>query len=125
MHVMDMRKFMGPRFLKPAHVRSGPICERVAGVKEGRYGKPDLYFVSGDVLSLNATNTSTLVRAFGADSDKWIDKDVEAFLGEVEYQGKPQDAVLLNPISQSISAADQAAAAKKLDADYDDEIPFN
>ena len=111
---MDMKKYCGPRYLKVEHVRDGAIQQRIVGVKEGKFGKPDLIFVSGDILSLNQTNTNILVRAFGPDSDDWTDKDVETFLGPVEYQGAMQDAVLVKPISTPISAAKQAAAAKSL-----------
>ena len=81
----------------------------------------------------------------GDDSGGWIDRDIELFHGEIEYQGKMQEAVKVRPLSPSISAADRAAITKKLDAgtaakddgfggkparkgkgasDMDDEIPF-
>jgi hypothetical protein len=91
---MDMRRFSGEHFIKVDDVRDGPLQEVIAGVKLGKYDKPDLVFESGDLLSLNATNNKTLVRAYGPNSDDWIGKEVELFHGEIEYQGKMQEAVL-------------------------------
>jgi hypothetical protein len=130
---MDMRKFSGEHFVKVADVRDGPIRETIAAVRMGKWDKPDLVFMSGDILSLNVTNTGILRRAYGDDSDGWLDKHVELFLGEIEYQNKPQEAVTVRPVSPAITAADRAATTKKLDAaapaparddDFGDEIPF-
>jgi len=81
---MDMKKYSGEHFIKVADVRDGPIEGRIAVVREGQYDKPDLIFESGDVLSLNATNNKTLVRAYGTESDYWIGKQIEMFLGTIQ-----------------------------------------
>jgi hypothetical protein len=96
---MDMRKFSGENFVKVNDVRDGSIKGKVVGLREGRYGKPDLILESGDILSVNATNNKMLMRAYGTESDHWIGKMIELFLGEIEYQGKMQEAVLVRPIS--------------------------
>src|SRR6516164_5593500 len=101
---MDMRRFSGEHFIKVDDVRDGPIQEKIAVVRQGKYDKPDLVFESGDVLSLNATNNKILMRAYGRNSDDWIGKEVELFHGEIEYQGKMQEAVLVRPISPSVKA---------------------
>jgi hypothetical protein len=111
---MDMRKYSGQHFFKVADVRGGPLRMRIAGVREGKFEKPDLIFTSGDVLSLNSTNNQAPMRAYGRDSDSWIEKEVELFLGEIEYQGKPQEAVLVRPVTP----------AEKKAGDMDDEVPF-
>jgi hypothetical protein len=98
---MDMRKFSGKNFVKVNDVRHGSIEEKVADIREGNYGKPDLIFESGDILSVNATNNKILMRAYGTQSDRWIGKMIELFLGEIEYQGKMQEAVLVRPIEQT------------------------
>jgi len=116
---MDMSKYMGNVFLKVDDVKaSGPIQVRITDISEGRFGKPDLTFHDRTQLSLNVTNVRVLVRAYGMDSDDWLDKEVELEVGEIQYQGKPQDIILLKPISPPI---ENKAPPKP---DLDDEIPF-
>jgi hypothetical protein len=115
---MDMRKFSGEHFIKVDDVRNGPIQGQIAVVRQGKYDKPDLVFESGDVLSLNTTNTQTLIRAFGADSEYWTAKQIEMFLGEIQYQGSDHEAVLVRPISPPTRPAAETKA------DFDDEIPY-
>lgn len=116
---MDMRKFSGEHFIKVADVEDDPIRAVIAVVKMGKYDKPDLVFESGDVLSLNATNNQTLVRAYGANSDDWIGKEVQLLLGEIEYQGRMQKAVKVKPISPPPKPADQ----KSPEPDFNDDLP--
>jgi hypothetical protein len=85
---MDMRKFCGETFIKIADVRDGPLQMQIAAVREGQYDKPNLIFETGEVLGLNATNSKILMRAYGPNSDDWIGKEIELFLGKVEYQKK-------------------------------------
>ncbi len=115
---MDMRKFSGEHFVKVDDVRDGAIQGQIAVVRQGKYDKPDLVFESGDVLSLNSTNTQTLIRTYGTDSEYWIAKQIEMFLGEIKYQGSDHEAVLVRPISPPT----KPAAVTK--ADFDDEIPY-
>jgi hypothetical protein len=98
---MDMRKYSGNAFLKVDDVRDGPLQSRVAAVTVGKYDKPDVCFEDGTKLSANATNTRALIRAYGADSDGWIGHTVELSLGEIEYQGRMQAAILVRPISKA------------------------
>jgi hypothetical protein len=122
---MDMKKYSGEHFFKVADVPDGALRMQIAGVREGRFEKPDLIFTSGDVLSLNATNNQALVRAYGRDSDGWIEKEIELSLGEIEYQGRMRPAVLVRPISPAITAKEKIAAAKKFgDDDPNDQVPF-
>jgi hypothetical protein len=104
---MDMRKFSGKNFVKVNDVRPGPIKGKVTGVSEGKFGKPDLILESGDILSVNATNNKILMRAYGPNSDDWIGKEVELFLGEIKYQGEMQEAVLVRPILPQVKAKEQ------------------
>ena len=121
---VDMRKYSGETFIKVDDVRSGPIRVQIAVVKEGKYDKPNLVFETGEVLGLNATNNRTLLRAYGPDSADWTDKEIDLFLGEIKFEGKLQEAVLVRPISPSIAAKEKAAAAKKLGDEMDDQITF-
>jgi hypothetical protein len=120
---MDMRKYSGNTFYKVADVKDGPVTEKIAGVVEGRYQKPDLVFESGAKLSINATNNKVLIRAYGADSEDMIGYTIELFLGSIEYQGKDQDAVLVRPISQPDPNAPKKKK-KPAEADFDDAVEF-
>jgi len=99
---MDMRKFSGEHFIKVDDVRDGPLQKQIAVIREGKYGKADLIFEDGDILSLNSTNNKTLVRAYGRSSDDWIGKIIKLYLGQIEYQGSDHEAVLVEPISPTI-----------------------
>lgn len=120
-HNMDMRKYSGESFIKVADVRSGPLQVQIAAVKEGQYGKPNLVFESGEALGLNSTNNKILIRAYGRNSDDWIGKEIELFLGEVEYQKTMQEAVIVRPISPPLKPSAQTEAPK---TDFGDETPF-
>jgi hypothetical protein len=121
---VDMKKYSGEHFIKVNDVRDSPIEGRIAGVREGKYGKPDVILESGDVLSLNATNNKILMRAYGTDSDFWLAKMIRAVLGEIEYQGAPHEAVVVEPISPPIKKKETKDADSKPAPDMDDEIPF-
>jgi len=111
---MHMGKYVGNVFLKVDDIKaSGAIRVKITDVSEGRFGKPDLRFDDGTQLSLNTTNARALARAYGLESDDWIDKQIELAVGEVEYEGKPQEAILVKPVSPS---------SKK--PELDDEIPL-
>ena len=119
---MDMSKYIGGLFLKVEDIKAnGPVRVRIVDVSEGRFGKPDLTFDDGTRLSCNVTNGRVLARAYGFDSDDWIDKEVELVVGEIQYEGKPQEAVLIKPISPPI---ENKAPPKRDDDLGGDEIPL-
>jgi len=120
---MDMRRFSGQTFLKVDDVRDAPLREIIAIIKIGKYEKPDLYFESGDCLSLNATNNAKLIRAYGANSDDWLGKEIELFVGEIEFQNKPIDAVLVKPISPPLKQQERTKPPAMHDP-LDDEIQY-
>jgi hypothetical protein len=117
---MDMRKYSGGSFIKVADVSEGPLQMQIAVIKEGKYDKPDVVFETGETLSLNATNNRTLIRTYGPNSGDWIGKEIALTLGQIEYQGKLQDAVIVKPISPPLAAADKQKASSRLG----DEISF-
>ena len=117
---MDMSKYIGGLFLKVEDIKgSGPVRAKIVDVSEGRYDKPDLTFDDGTRLGCNATNGRALARAYGFDSNDWVGKEVELVVGEIQYQGKPQEAILVKPISPPI----ENKAPPKRDDDLDS-IPF-
>ena len=129
---MDVSKYLGSTFLKVADVKvNGPIRVVIASIVEGKFDKPDLVFDDGTRLSLNLTNTRTLARAYGKDTAFWIDKEIELNVGETEYQGKPQESILITPISPPVdkkARVDGPTSARRIRRgpanDMDDEIPF-
>jgi hypothetical protein len=116
---MDMRKYAGAMFIKVDDVRDGALRMQIAAIKEGQFEKADMVFESGEVLSLNATNTRILIREYGRDSADWIGKEVELRLGQVPFGGQLQDSVVVKPISPA-SVADKGKGTD----DLDDEVLF-
>src|SRR5262249_48698109 len=95
----DLTDFCGKTFIKPDDVRKKPKREIIADISKGRFDKLELTFESGSVLIPNGTNTRTLRRAYGNDSDALIGKEIELFLGTIPYNGTDNDAVLVKTIS--------------------------
>jgi hypothetical protein len=129
---MDVSKYLGSAFLKVADVKVyGPIRVVIVLIVEGKFDKPDLVFDDGTRLSLNVTNTRILARAYGTDTAFWIGKEIELNVGDTEYQGKPQESILITPISPPIdkkARVDGPTSARRIRGgptnDMDDEIPF-
>jgi hypothetical protein len=128
---MDMSEFAGSRFLKVQDVKGGPLRAKIVRVDLGKYNKPNIHLDDGSILSANATNVRTLCRAYGADSDRWIAKEIELTLGTIEYQGEDQEAIVVKPISppepKDEGAAKSAKAGKtksSKSSEMDDEIAF-
>ena len=70
--MLNARDYVGGRFIKADDVRDGPRREIIRNVTPGKYEKLNVQFVSGDHLSLNATNTRVLMRAYGEDAEAWV-----------------------------------------------------
>ena len=67
-----------------------------------------------------------MARAYGKNTAFWIDKEIELNVGETKYQGKPQELILITPISPSVDKK-ASVAARRIQGpanDMDDEIPF-
>jgi hypothetical protein len=117
---MDMRGFSSP-FIKVDHVRDGPIQTRIVNVfKSGRFGRPVLALETGSQFTLNVSNNDTLVKAWGYDSDDWIEQEIELLLGTYkDWESNPvvdKETVKVRAISPAKSAAanDGAPASKPL-----------
>jgi hypothetical protein len=118
---MDMSKYTGALFLKVADIKGNKHRVKIVDVREGKFEKPDLTFDDGTRLSCNATNGRTLARFYGFDSNDWIDKEIELFVGTLEYQGKAQEAILIKPISPPLEKPKQNSSEDDFGRD---EIPF-
>jgi hypothetical protein len=117
---MDATKFYGSAFLKIGDVKAagGKISVAIADVQEGRFDKPNLIFDDGTQLSCNATNTRKLAQEYGTETDDWHGKAIDLIVGLIDYQGRPQEAILVVPVSPSI----KPPPARR--GEMDDEIPF-
>jgi hypothetical protein len=117
---MDMSKYSGAAFLKVGEVKdNGPMRVVIAEILLGKYGKPDVSFSDGCKLSLNATNNKILCHAYGTESEDWIGKEIELFVGDIDYQGKPQEAILVRPITPSVPLEQQPKPKHKKRDDFD------
>jgi hypothetical protein len=127
---MDMSKYAGGNFLKVADLQEqGPFRAKIIDVEIGeKFGKPNITLSEGSTLSINATNCGTLIRSYGADSDDWLNKEIELYVGETDYKGEMVPTILIKPITPSPEnkkTVNKAAMKKKPGSgpDMDDKIP--
>ncbi len=93
---MKMSKYAGTSFLKVENFPDGPQIKTIEAIEEGQYGKPVVTFDDGTKLTLNATNTKTLIKLFGTDEHReWLGRVTELYVGKLKYQGDENDAVLV------------------------------
>jgi hypothetical protein len=128
---MDMSKYAGGNFLKVADLKEqGPFKAKIIDIEIGeKFGKPNMTLSEGSILSLNATNVGTLIRAYGSDSDDWLNKEIELYVGETDYKGELVPTILIRPVSASPEnkkAVNKSAMKKKPGSgpDMDDSMPF-
>jgi len=126
---MDMRKYgCGP--VKPEDVRDGPRQEKVADVSVNeKFDVPTLHFESGDSFMLFQTNARAMNKAYGYDSNKWLDQVVELSLGHYpdSKTGEEKETVILKPVSVLQPSADNGgtkAALPSVRDDLNDDVPF-
>jgi hypothetical protein len=126
---MDVSKFMGSAFLRLEEFE-GRRQDKIASVRVGDYDKLVLHLESGDRLSLNASNTKTLARAYGRDGRDWHGREIELFVGQVKFKGQMQDSILVRPISPPLPLEQRRVPEPEpvdpitVAADLNDEIPF-
>jgi hypothetical protein len=125
----DARKYAASSFIKIEDVEDKPMRECIVHVKEGQYGKLEALLESGRKLGLNGTSVGALMSEFGTDYEKWSDKDIEIYAGQVKYQGSLKDAVLARPLDGEPLEAMSDAKGPPIEYpdgpdDPDDEIPF-
>jgi hypothetical protein len=125
---MDVREWIGGTFRKPEDIGASPIVLTIVSVAKGNYDKLDLTFNDGTKLSLNNTNGRAIARAWGYESDDWIDKQVELSVGLTTYKGEQQESILVKPISPPIPLSGRKGLkpvkpTRKSDP-LDDDTPF-
>jgi hypothetical protein len=125
---MDMRKYCSG-FIKPDDVRDGPLQVRIINVYESqKYGCPVLEIEDGNEFSVNVGNARILAKAYGWESDGWLNQVIELALGHYKDwndNNQEKETVVVRPISvrQPSSDGDGTKAAPKRD-DLNDAIPF-
>jgi hypothetical protein len=123
---MNMKEYAGDMYLRVEDIRdSGPKRMKIDDVEEGQFDKPVLRLSDDTLLSINSTNAKTLIRAYGEESDDWLGKVVELYIGETQYRGAPKDSILVKPISPPIPISERRTPKPaENSAPIDDEIPF-
>jgi hypothetical protein len=121
---MNVREYVGGAFLRPDDIGETPVTLTIIDVALGKFDKLDLTFAEGSKLSLNTTNGKALAKAWGYESSAWLDKQVEARVGQVTFQGEAQKSILLKPVSPAMSAREIALARPADPTPIDDDIPF-
>ena len=96
---MDTREFIGGTFLKPEDIGPTPIKLTITSVARGKFDKLDLTFDDQSRMGLNNTNGRAIARAWGFESNDWLDKRVELSVGFVTYKGEQQETIVLRPVS--------------------------
>jgi hypothetical protein len=123
---MDMSRYASRKFIKPEDLASGPQQKTIMAIEEGRYDKPVVTFEDGTRLSLNGTNVSVLIDAFGSAEDQdWIGQRIELYAGTLRYNGNDNAAVLVRALNPLPAAARIPPKPQPPRDDPDDEIPFN
>jgi len=122
---MDMSKYGSALFIKPDDVRNGRRRAVIADVSiDEKFDKPNLTFDDGTQLSANKTNVTTLIKAYGVDSDDWLGMEVDLYLGETEYNNTKNESVLVAPISAPRDANNDGGTGLKVKPKPKVEKPF-
>jgi hypothetical protein len=115
---MDMTQYSSSNFIKFEDVvGDSPRRETIVDVVIGNFERPNLVFESGDMLSLNKSNTRILVKAYGKDSRNWPGHIVELCAGHFDYKGQKTDGVIVQPLSAT-------PPTESAQDDPEDEVPF-
>jgi len=146
---MNINEVFPSKYIKASDLQDRKVRVTIKDVqleKVGEDQKPVLYFQGKNKkgLVMNKTNCNAVAMVYGANTDDWIDAEVELFPTMVDFQGESRPAIRISvpPITRSARPAPAAdpfanqqsvqarqavpsagyAAAKN--GDMDDEIPF-
>jgi hypothetical protein len=142
--MVDARNYAS-KWIKPDNVRDGPIQTRIVNVYEDeRYSRLNLELETGSQFGLNEGNTNALIRAWGHDTDSWIEQEFELSLGTYkDWKTDPpeeKETVKVRAISPAKAGTGNSGAPSKpplppsktvaqsgaasLRGAMDDDIPF-
>src|SRR5262249_1588734 len=100
------------RYIKLNDVNK-PLVKVIKAQEESeRFDKPVLIFTDGSRLSLNKTNTETMITLFGDDDEDWVAQKIKLVRDHIAYNGVDSPAV-------SARAGDAGDAEER-----DKEAPF-
>jgi hypothetical protein len=85
-----------------------------------------LYFKGQDKgLVLNKTNTTTIAKLYGDDTDGWLGKRITLFATQVDFQGRQVDAIRVkNKAPKEAARPEKAPAGVTAEDESDEDIPF-
>jgi hypothetical protein len=55
----------------------------IEAIEDGNFDKPVAALSNGDTVQLNQSNTRTLMRAWGPNSEDWIGREIELSIEQV------------------------------------------
>ena len=130
---MDIREFLGVRYIKHGDHKDGPRRAFVVDVQPGKkFDKPDMTVEYDDgvlgLLSLNTTNLTALTARWGWETDRWQRLEIELSDGKAPFGNGFVDSVIAKPISPAIPREQRTSAPSEPSSSsskpIDDEIPF-
>jgi hypothetical protein len=128
--IMDMSQYASGSFLKVADVKAeGLLTATIVAIEIGKFKRPNVTFSDGRILSLGKINTGKLIAAWGANSDDWLQRQVELSVNEAEIDGEMKEVIVVKAVSPGPETKAPVKPHKKRDAGddttaLDDQIPF-
>ncbi len=97
----NINEVFGGNYLKASDLHDEEIVLTIAGVCEKEFEnngkkqkKLDVWFADDPRhLILNVTNARKIAQAHGPNTDAWIDKKIQLYVAEVEFQGDTVPAI--------------------------------
>jgi hypothetical protein len=125
------------KYLKASDCEDGDLVLTIERLEQDRIGQGKdaedkwiVYFVEHDKgLILNKTNTNTIAKLYGDDTDDWEGKPVTLFATEVQFGTDMVDAIRIRskpakPKGATKATKATAPAARPAAGDDDEDIPF-
>jgi hypothetical protein len=123
---MDMRQYAGSMFVTVESLRDGPRQETIAAVGLGKFDRPTAAFKSGNQFSLNKSNTSTLIAAYGPNGQDWVGCTIELHVGTATFNNEERESVVVKPVTppKPIEARTPSPMQPPKKSDLDDDVPY-
>jgi hypothetical protein len=126
------------KWLKSSDCEDGDLVLTIAEIREERIGQGSqaddkwvVYFKEEDKgLVLNKTNTNTIAKLYGDETESWIGKQIVLFATEVQFQGDMVEAIRIRSKPPKRPGAKPRGLAERRPADEpaaeegDEDIPF-
>lgn len=123
------------KYLKAADFEDGDQVMTIDRLEKDNVGQGKdakdvwvVYFDGEDKgLILNKTNTNTIAKLYGDDTDDWIGKQVTLFATEVQFQSEMVEAIRVRskPPKRPTAKAKAAPVAVEAEDEADDDtVPF-